>query len=617
MRDRTMTLERVPGVRFALSGPVAEYAQAVSDHWLETLPTTNPGLIEVLRDRDRLPRRNLMRWTGWFHGMHLISLVQTLRLTGDDGLRAATEWYVERLLELQDPEDGYLGAFPKGYRYRNYAPNALGHGAVSWDTSGHHYVLLGLLLWYEDSGDERVLAAARRIGDGLCAVYLDGGLRMVDTGFTETNLAPGHSLAMLARMTGDGRYLTLARRIVDNEFGAQGAGGEYLAGNYLNAGLQGVDFCSLPTTRWEGLHQMQAMPELWLATGDERYRDAFTHFFLSIARTDRHNTGGFSTSERAVGSPYAPGAIESCCTLAWIAYCVDVLRLTGDSIVADEIELSTLNSVLGMHAQSGYWSTYDTPMNGARRASTQDISFQAREGTPHLNCCSVHTPRGLGMVSDWALMHDADGLVLNYYGPGSMEAVLAGGGTVRIEQETDYPRSGAIAIGVVPDEPRELTVKLRIPHWSRTTRLTVDGEPVRELRPGRYVALRRRWTGAERIRLELDFSLHVWAGERECEGTASVYRGPVLLTFDPKYNEFDEPDLPEIDLTRLDGRLVESDHWIKPILLWELSTEAGPVRLCDFASAGEGGTTYRSWLPAKHIRRFEFSHENPLRSGRA
>ena len=615
MTETEPRLRPFRGMRLELDGPLSRYARAVSDHWLKILPRSNPGLIEVLRDRDRRPRRNLMRWTGWFHGMHLISLVEMLRLTGDDELRHATQWYVARLLELQDGEDGYLGAFPKGYRYRNYAPNALGHGDICWDTSGHHYVMLGLLLWYEDSGDAEVLAAARRIGDALCDHYLGASHRMVDTGFTETNLAPGHSLALLYRLSGEERYLALARQIVDEEFGAQGAGGEYFAGNYLDAGIAGHEFCELPTTRWEGLHQMQAMAELFYTTGDERYARVLEHFWWSIVKTDRHNTGGFSTNERAVGSPYAQGAIESCCTLAWIAYSVDVLKITGTSIIADELELTTLNSVVGMHSESGYWSTYDTPMDGVRKASTQDISFQAREGTPHLNCCSVHTPRGFGLVSEWALMRDADGIVINYYGPGSMEVPLDDG-TVTVREETDYPRSGSIRITVTASKERSFAVKLRVPYWSASTTVTVDGEPGGEPVPGTYLELRRSWTGEQTIELELDMSLHLWAGEERCSGRASIYRGPILLTFDRRFNELDAPDLPVLDATRLDGSLVETDHWLQPIVLYEIPTAAGPVRLCDFGSAGEGGYPYVSWLPATNVPATPFTRKNPLRSAR-
>ena len=43
---------------------------------------------------------------------------------------------------------------------------------------------------------------------------------------------------------------------------------------------------------------------------------------------------------------------------------VEMLEMTGDSIVADELELSTLNSAIGMFSPTGRWSTYNTPMDG-------------------------------------------------------------------------------------------------------------------------------------------------------------------------------------------------------------------------------------------------------------
>ena len=89
---------------------------------------------------------------------------------------------------------------------------------------------------------------------------------------------------------------------------------------------------------------------------------------------------------------------------------VDMLRLTGNPIVADELELSTLNQVLGYQHRSGKWCTYNTPMDGVRvQQHEADIAFQIRPGSEEINCCSANAPRGFGMISDWALMTDGRG----------------------------------------------------------------------------------------------------------------------------------------------------------------------------------------------------------------
>src|SRR5581483_8333263 len=199
------------------------------------------------------------------------------------------------------------------------------------------------------------------------------------TGSTEMNLAPVHGLCLLYRKTRDPRHLALAKQLV-GEFAAVGPGGAPLAGDYLRAALAGKEFFQTPRPRWESLHPIMGLAELYHLTGDESYRTAFERLWWSICKLDRHNNGGFSSGEQAQGDPYHPGAIETCCTVAWLAMGIEMLRLTGDPVVADELELTTLNSALGLFSPTGRWATYNTPMDGVRKASAHDIVFQAREG---------------------------------------------------------------------------------------------------------------------------------------------------------------------------------------------------------------------------------------------
>ena len=128
---------------------------------------------------------------------------------------------------------------------------------------------------------------------------------------------------------------------------------------------------------------------------------------------------------------------------------VEMLRQSGDPLAADELELSTFNSAMGLFSPTGRWSTYNTPMDGARKANFHEIVFQSRPGSPELNCCSVNAARGLGLLSEWALMHDAknDALVLNWYGPGQLSAQLATGTSRAFDDRYRLP-----PIGPSPDQ---------------------------------------------------------------------------------------------------------------------------------------------------------------------
>jgi DUF1680 family protein len=379
------------------------------------------------------------------------------------------------------------------------------------------------------------------------------------------------------------------------------------------------------------------LAELYWITGRREYRHAFEHIWWSIVKLDRHNGGGFSSGERASGDPYDRGPIETCCTIAWIAASVEMLKMTGNSIVADEIELSTLNAVVGMHSSTGRWATYNTPMDGLRRASAHSIVFQARAGSPELNCCSVNSPRGFGMIAQWAVMKDADGVLLNYYGPCVLEGEVEPGQTVVLTQVTDYPRSGRIELYLAPQRPCSFSFRLRIPHWSTDTAVTLNGEPIPDVKPGQYLALERTWKEGDRIVLDLDMSPHYWVGQGACAEMASAYRGPLLLAYDHRYNlaaVADRPpkvrderewqdgntvlDMPRLDLSALTLHPMQWDDWLPPWLLLECrAIDGSVVRLCDWGSAGEVGTPYRSWLAVDDLPRpFPFTGENPLRSGR-
>jgi uncharacterized protein len=604
---------RPSNVEYAFQGYLDAYLRGVSEQWLKIAPSANPGMLEMFRDRDRLPYRDLVPWAGEFAGKYLTAGVRVWELVGyDEELKQALDQVVVELISLQ-AADGYLGPWPLEYGLSGKAPQYPNGG--TWDAWGHYHIMLGLLL----RGGDKALQCARRIADLFCDKFLgEKSPRLVDTGSTEMNLAPIHTLCLLYKQTNEERYLDLALQIAD-EFAATDVEGKFLAGDYLNQALAGKEFFEMPKPRWESLHPIMGMVELYYITGDERYRQAFEHIWWSIVKLDRHNNGGFSSGEQAQGNPYHPGAIETCCTIAWIAMSVEMLRLTGNSVVAAELELSTLNSVVGLHSVSGRWVTYNTPMDGMRKASAHEIVFQSREGTPELNCCSVNGARGFGMISDWALTEDVEAVILNWYGAGRLAFGLSEDRHFMFEQKTDYPRSGSIALRLSPHlvGDTSLTLKFRIPYWSANTQVSVNGQPVENVQAGTYLAVQREWQQDDTIQIDLDMSLHYWVGEQECEGKTSIYYGPILLTYDRRFNDFDPDDIPALDAKGLHGEIIKWNGWMKPILLMEFTAVDGrKLRLCDFGSAGEGGSPYRSWLVVHNVEKTPFSRENPLRSGR-
>jgi hypothetical protein len=455
--------------------------------------------------------------------------------------------------------------------------------------------MLGLMLYYDDTQYEPALDASRKAADLLFETFGPGGPTLTnDGGGGQMNMAACHGLILLYKKTGVQRYLDLAEYIVHE------AWNERDAGRYLECALAGKPIVEFPQHRWEAMHDWQALPELYWLTGDERYRRAFEHIWRDAVKGDRHNTGGLTSGEGFTGSPYDTGAIETCCTVAWIAMSLDMLRLTGDSQVADEIEWSTLNSALGAIPYSGRACAYNVPMDGTRLFGVE-LHWQAPKAGPDLNCCAVNAGRPFGMISQWALMQHKDGLAVNYYGPCEMRAELPSGNVVKLTQTTQYPVDGNVVIEVAPARTEQFELHLRIPKWSKEISARVNGEPASPApSPGTYLALDRAWSPGDRIELVFDFQPRAWDGEGDLAGRVSIFRGPILYAFDARYGDLQPSALPPIDVTNLSFKSVS---WGGPLEPWILATvhaaDGTQVHLVDFSSAGQTGNHYVSWLPKK------------------
>ncbi|MGE5297192.1 MAG: beta-L-arabinofuranosidase domain-containing protein [Solirubrobacterales bacterium] len=577
----------VPQVKMSLEGPMGARLDAIVRNWLIPAPDANPGMLEMMRLRDRKPPyEDPVPWAGEFAGKYLTSCVRVCRMSDDPQLRAVTERVMRELIRTQ-AADGYLGPF------------ADKHLLDRWDLWGHYHCMLAMVLWADDTGDAEALQAATRAADLMCRTFLDTDKHVYDAGSYEMNMAVIHILGPLYRRTGNPAYLRLMREI-EQDWQKPGAG------DYHRLALQGIEFYKTPKPRWESLHPMAGLAELFRVTGDDSYRQALVHWWQSIYRTDVHNSGSFSTNEQAVGNPFQSGAIETCCTVAWLALSTETLRLTADSRIADALEHATWNAVLGYEHPSGRWCTYDTPMNGKRLASAHSIVFQSRPGTPELNCCSVNGANGLGLLSEWAVLGGPDGLYLNYYGPGTIEARLAGGSSWSFIQKTAYPATGRIEIEVRPEKEAAKPLFLRIPQWSQETKVAVNGTAVGNVTPGTYLKIERTWSPGDKIAIDLNLGVRTLQGDQNVQFNTSLFRGPILLAFDQKHNTMDPADMPELDAASLSLEPLAADDAIMkdkplgPIMAFAAQAAGGKrVVLCDFASAGAYGTYYRSWLPVK------------------
>jgi len=288
-----------------LGGYLGNRLAQITRNWLLVAPSKNPAILEMFDTREALPPRDLLPWSGEFAGKYLTSATAVYALTHDPLLKKQISQFVRQFISYQTPE-GYLGPFPKRFRLTATAPNIGGSEGDSWDVWGHYHAMIGLLRWDEAVGDPKASACAAKIGDLLCERFSANGAPVSSVRNPGMNQAVVHSLAILFRKTGEKRYLDLAQRIV-SDFASDGAG------DYVRLALSGKEFFELPNQgpRWESLHSIMGLAELFWITGNTDYRKAFIRVWDSIERLDRHNNGGFSSGEQAQGDPYDPRPIET------------------------------------------------------------------------------------------------------------------------------------------------------------------------------------------------------------------------------------------------------------------------------------------------------------------
>ncbi len=521
-------------------------------------------------------------WYGEFPGKLLTGMSFAYKVSPSQELYDAATQLADELVVSQG-SDGYLGVF--------YGSGRLTRGEDNWDLWNQYHCIYGLYLWYKLTGKTEYLNSATAALDymysviGLSGSY--GGL-----GGWEMNYGISHAFILLYQETGNTTYFDTAKYIVDIDWQNHG--------DWLRNSQAGFDFYQSDLPRWESLHTLMTLGVLYEETKEEKYYQALEQIWWSILKTDIHNTGGFTSGEAAVGNPYDLRAVETCCTVAWMAFSVEFLQISHNSYVADELERSYYNGALGALLADGKYVTYNTPMNGRKIASQTDIGFQFNTGSPDFNCCQANLARAVAQLSEWGLISDKDTLYLNFFGKSEITTKTPNGKTITLKQDTIYPENGNINLSVSGlEEDEEFTLAIRVPSWSQQTIITLNGTKQVGVKAGEYYYITKTWKNDDSMKIDLEMSPNFWVGEKNFDGFTSVFYGPILLTAD----EIVTGEIYDLEFKSSDfvGMKVSNGEENNAWLNFEITLADGnKVNLVDFKSAGQFGRNYITWFNIKH-----------------
>ena len=499
-------------------------------------------------------------WGKWFTSA---MLAYTYQPTAEH--REVIDKALNELLETQSP-DGYIGTYDKQ------------HYLWGWDIWGQKYTLLGLIAYYDQTKDKKVLKAACRVADLLLKKVGPGKVNIAENGLPLLKGLPSTSIlraiVLLYERTGNKNYLDFAKYIVHqwdvpNKFTHTGL-------RLIENVLAGVPPIKIDAPKaFEMMSNFEGVLELYKVTGEKKYLEVGVKFGNSIRKYECMITGTASNQELWCDgvreqTEILAQPVETCVTVTWMRYCYQLLKLTGNPVWADELEVSLYNALLGAMTPKGDWFAYFSPLIGQRVPSHQ------QHPDVGLSCCVASGPRALLLTPRWAMMGSKEGLVINLYAQGSYGEKLSDGTNVNILQATDYPVGDEVNFTIQPAKTKKFTIGLRIPEWSKKNELSVNGITIKCV-PGTYAKINRIWKNGDKIVLKLDLRGRIIPAPSGAPDLA-IMRGPIVLTLD---NRFVEPQDTSVWLFTSRDSVTELDMSIKssPSLETNPSVYEGYVRI--------------------------------------
>jgi hypothetical protein len=317
------------------------------------------------------------------------------------------------------------------------------------------------------------------------------------------------------QMTGDERYLLLAKRFLyDDFFSALAGGNDVLPGKHA----------------YSHVNALSSAAQAYLSLGTSRYLEAAERGFGFID-AQSYATGGFGPDEHFVDP--ASGALGAsldsrkmsfetpCGAHAHFKLTRYLLRITRDARYGDSMERMLYNASLGA-----------LPIQPDGRAFYYSDYTSFAQKTFHWDrwpCCSGTLPL---LAADYHIsvcFVDDQGIFINLYVPATVVWEQSG---VRCELRmvTRYPYDNVIGFEVALPVSARFGMHFRIPQWAPDAQLYINGQRhPSTCVPGTFAELNRDWVSGDRVELVLALPLRLLSVDAQHPDTVALLQGPLVL----------------------------------------------------------------------------------------
>ena len=410
---------------------------------------------------------------------------------------------------------------------------------------------------YQATGSTKFLDIAKR--------YADCVVREVGPNAGQACVVPGHQIAEMALarlyvLTGEKKYLDEAKFLLDYR------GKTPHKDVYSQSDKPVID----QTEAWG--HAVRAgymyagMADVAALLGDSCYIKAIDTIYENIVSRKYYLTGGVGARHggEAFGADYELPNLtaynETCAAIAMVYLFERMFLLHGDAKYIDCLERTLYNGVISGMSVDGGKFFYPNPLSSDGRYRFNADGTMTRQPWFGCACCPSNLCRFIPSMPGYIYGVRDNDLYVNLFAANTATLAL-GGKNVTIQQETNYPWEGDIAIKVLQNKAKTFNMMVRIPGWVQsrvvpsdlyaynddifsTYEITVNGQKVDSELENGYMVINRNWKKGDVVRIHFDMPVRtVVASPRVSDdrGRVAVERGPLVYCTEWADNEGIDP----------------------------------------------------------------------------
>ncbi len=481
-----------------LAGLLISHLRANNEGFLEHVDTQvllRPFQIKAQGDSENVG-------TGKFAGQFLQAASNAYQYNHDPQLKDLMDKVAAPLISLQ-AKNGYFGSYTNHERW------------TSADLSVHGSTLLGLLSYWQATGEEDAYTASQLIGDLLVRTWGEKGSKhallerdSIETrSFRLAGLQAVESLTFLYRYTADPNYLDLCKFLV-RASNISSAPTAPAADNELADMLLGLT----------------GLTDLYRLTGDKAYLSPVLRNWKAVAETRLLITG-------------AP-AVDSCTTVAWMHLTLSLFRTTGDAQYGQQLERTIYNQLL---------AAQDLPTGNL---ASEVLLAGKKDFIPKLTAsnarCLLSEAEGLTLIPQAIWGRFGDGVLISIYTAGRATVQLRRKGLIQIYSEATFPQTGEVLLHVEPSHSIQFPLALRVPEWTSSFTADIAGQHLIG-KAGDLVTIKREWRRGDTVRISFSMDARALSNPDGKAGAIAIQRGPQVLAFTKVLN----PSIEDASLVRL------------------------------------------------------------------